>query len=62
MRSIATLCALVMVFWASAAMATVPQTLSYQGLLKDAGGTIVPNGDYGITFRIYNVPAGGAPL
>ncbi len=62
MRSIATLCALVMVFWTSAAMATVPRTLSYQGLLKDAGGTVVPNGDYGITFRIYDLPAGGASL
>ncbi len=46
----------------SKALAAVPQTLSYQGLLKDAGGTVIPDGTYDVTFRIYNVPAGGAAL
>ena len=31
----------------------IPQTINYQGVLKDAGGVIVPNGDYSITFKLY---------
>jgi hypothetical protein len=39
--------------------ATPPRTLSYQGVLTDNMGTIVPDGDYAMTFRIYTVPSGG---
>ena len=47
---------------ASYASAQVPQTLHYQGVLKDAGGTVVADGSYNIIFMIYDVPAGGATL
>ena len=42
--------------------ADVPQLLSYQGVLADAGGVAVPDGPYNITFRIYDVPSGGSAL
>jgi hypothetical protein len=61
-KRIAALCALLSVIAAGLAAAAVPQTMSYQGLLEDAGGTVVPNGTYGVTFRIYDVPSGGSPL
>ncbi|MBI5740972.1 MAG: hypothetical protein HZA16_09640 [Nitrospirae bacterium] len=39
----------------------VPQTVNYQGYLTDAGGNPV-DGTLSMTFRIYNVSAGGAVL
>ena len=44
------------------ALADVPQTISYQGVLKDNTGTIVPDDDYDFTFRIYNVETDGTAL
>lgn len=40
----------------------IPQTLSYQGVLKDASGNIVPNASYDLTFRIYSAASGGTAL
>jgi hypothetical protein len=62
MRRIAGLCALLILVATSAAMATVPATLSYQGLLKNSSGLVIPDGTYSLTFRIYNQPAGGTAL
>jgi len=42
--------------------AQVPQTTSYQGVLKDDTGAIVPDDDYVITFKIYDIDTGGSPL
>ncbi len=39
-----------------------PLTLSHQGLLKNAGGSLVADGDYQLTFRLYDVATGGTPL
>ena len=36
--------------------------MSYQGLLRTAIGNVVPDGNYTLTFRLYNVAAGGAAL
>lgn len=47
---------------ATAAFAQVPQTLSWQGVLLDDGGALVPDGAYALTIRIYNVGSGGAAL
>lgn len=41
---------------------TFPQTINYQGVLKDAGGNIVPNGTYTITFKLYPSETGGGEL
>lgn len=40
----------------------IPQTINFQGVLKDASGNIVPNGDYNLTFKIYNAESGGTAL
>lgn len=46
---------------AAAALASPPHTLGYQGRLADAGGIPI-SGTLGITFRLYDVPEGGAAL
>lgn len=42
--------------------AGVPQMINYQGTLTDTGGNPVPNGNYNIEFKIYDVASGGAAL
>jgi hypothetical protein len=42
--------------------ATMPSTLSYQGVLQDGAGNPVPDGNYSLTFRIYNIATGGTAL
>ncbi len=37
----------------------VPRQISYQGLLTDDTGNLVPDGDYTIDFRLYNDPWAG---
>jgi len=44
------------------AAAQIPQTMSYQGRLTDTGGNPVANGNYSLTFRLYDVSSGGAAL
>lgn len=41
---------------------TIPGIINYQGLLKDASGTVVPDGDYNINFMLYDVANGGTAL
>jgi hypothetical protein len=43
-------------------LAQVPRTISYQGVLTDTSGIPKPNGNYSLTFRLYNVSSGGAAL
>ncbi|RJR27215.1 MAG: hypothetical protein C4574_06490 [Candidatus Latescibacterota bacterium] len=40
----------------------IPRTMSYQGVLTNADGTGVPDGDYSLGFCIYDVSSGGIPL
>ncbi|MCI0696177.1 hypothetical protein L0337_29765, partial [candidate division KSB1 bacterium] len=40
----------------------IPQTISYQGILTDASGIVPPDGNYNLTFKLYNVATGGSPL
>jgi len=39
-----------------------PSTLNYQGVLTDNNGVVVPNGDYSLTFRLYDSDSGGTLL
>lgn len=41
---------------------SIPTTINYQGALKDASGNNVPNGNYTLTFNIYNTSSGGTAL
>ena len=43
-------------------LAQAPQTLSYQGVLKNDDGTPVPDGNYDLTFHIYGTASGGTAL
>jgi len=40
----------------------IPKQIDYQGVLKTSTGTIVADGNYQLTFRIYNNPTGGSAL
>lgn len=40
----------------------VPDTINYQSFLSDSDGDPLPDGDYDITFKLYNVLTDGAPL
>ena len=42
--------------------AQVPQTMSYQGVLMKAKGTLVQNGQYTLTFKLYDAAEGGQVL
>ena len=42
--------------------AAVPQRINYQGKLMDNAGQPVSDGNYSVTFRIYNVSVGGVVL
>jgi hypothetical protein len=39
-----------------------PNTISYQGTIADAAGNPVADGNYALTFKIYDVSSGGAPI
>jgi hypothetical protein len=43
------------------AYAQMPRTLNYQGTLA-TGSTVVPDGNYNITFRLYTASSGGSPI
>jgi hypothetical protein len=50
------------ILFSAAALAQVPQVISYQGILKDANNQVVPNGDYFMQFKIWSEPIGGIEL
>jgi len=54
--------ALMLILAASLSLAQVPKTISYQGVLTDASGTVVPDGNYNLTFKLYDVATGGTAL
>ena len=52
---------LLLLGWLGTAMAVLPQSISYQGYLTNTDGSPV-DATLNITFRLYNVDAGGVPL
>lgn len=62
MRKLIAAAVLVAVLLLCQSAAAVPETMSYQGVLRDAVGNVVPDGAYGLTFRVYNVATGGTAL
>ncbi|MCB9216806.1 MAG: tail fiber domain-containing protein [Candidatus Kapaibacterium sp.] len=40
----------------------IPEQFSYQGILVDKDGIVYPDGNYQLTFRLYEQPVGGTPL
>lgn len=47
---------------AAPAVAQVPRTMSYQGILTDNLGTPIADGNYSLTVRLYDASGGGALL
>jgi hypothetical protein len=58
----ASFCMLIALAMFQAGAAAVPETMSYQGVLRDAAGDPVPDGDYSIAFALYSLPVGGTAL
>ncbi|MBM3287729.1 MAG: hypothetical protein FJY88_10335 [Candidatus Eisenbacteria bacterium] len=54
--------AILSVVGATTVSAQIPRTVSHQGLLTLPGGSAAPDGNYTMTFRIYNVEGGGTAL
>ncbi len=40
----------------------LPTTINYQGILKDAAGVVVQNGNYNLTFKLYDAESGGTTI
>jgi hypothetical protein len=62
MKHLLFLFVLLPVLLAGPALAVAPSTMSYQGVLMDNGGALVPDGNYSLTFKLYTVASGGAAL
>ena len=53
---------LVLLFLISGGFGQVPQVMNYQGYLTDAAGVAVSNGNYQLSFTIYDAESGGTAL
>ena len=53
---------LVVACLAATASADIPPYMSYQGVLRDSGGNVVPDGSYSVTFSFYEQESGGASI
>ncbi len=53
---------LALAFTTESSNSQVPRTISYQGVLTDGTGNMVADGNYSLTFRLYDRPTGGNPL
>ncbi|RMF61054.1 MAG: hypothetical protein D6743_14040, partial [Calditrichaeota bacterium] len=53
---------LFILLFTSIALAQIPQTMSYQGVLTGADGNPVADGSVALTFRLYDVATGGSAL
>jgi len=63
MRSTVVLCAVLCGFvLAGVVSAEVPGVMSYQGVLKDPTGACVPDGNYDLSFRLYDTATAGTPV
>jgi hypothetical protein len=53
---------ILLLVWSSALVAQIPRTLSYQGMLTDTLGASKPDGNYDLTFRLFDSENGGSAL
>ncbi len=51
-----------LVFPLDAARGAMPKTMSYQGVLRRSNGNVVPDGNYQLTFRLYDSETSGTAL
>lgn len=52
----------IIIFAVGVTFSQIPEYINYQGYLTDGSGAAVPDGDYELTFRIYDAPVGGSEL
>jgi len=62
MQRVVGLCFVVALALTQVASANVPETMSYQGVLRNAAGDIMPDGPYEFEFELYDTPSGGSVL
>ena len=62
MKQLFFLVLLVSILAAQVSWSAIPETMSYQGRLTDGSGNAVADGNYSLTFNIYDVSAGGSAL
>ncbi len=62
MKRIISLLSLITLFFSNILGQEIPHTISYQGVLKDAAGGIVSNGEQILMFKFYNSESGGTEL
>ncbi|MFQ5641432.1 MAG: tail fiber domain-containing protein [bacterium] len=62
MKRVAYLSVLLLLLAAQFSRGQIPQTISYQGVLTDAEGNPVVDGDYTLTFKLYETATDGTPL
>jgi len=62
MKRMLLLSGLLLLCLAAASSAMIPRYINYQGVLTDGAGVAVPDGNYNVHFRIYDVASGGSPL
>jgi len=62
MKQITFLSTLLLFVFIQFAPGQIPKTMSYQGVLTDASGAPVPDGNYLLHFRFYQSPTGGSPI
>jgi len=55
-------CLVSLLLFSTAISAQIPKTMSYQGVLADTSANAVADGNYNLTFRIYDVASGGTEL
>ena len=56
------LLALMLILSIHVSLAQIPQTMSYQGILTDAQGNAIADGNVSLTFRLYDVATEGSSL
>jgi hypothetical protein len=49
-------------FAAASVHSQIPEVISYQGVLADSTGTVVPDGEYDFSFNVFDAPASGTSL
>ncbi len=50
------------VFAITTSQAQIPQTINYQGVLTEPSGAVVPDGNFNLTFKLFDVSTSGTAL
>lgn len=63
MKHVATFCFIIVLLLSSATVyAQIPRTISYQGVLSDASGNLIPNGNHQLTLKLYTIATGSTAI